>query len=362
MTTSDAASRAADTGTATATQGYRAATGSIAVLDRSDLRFWMFTGRDPARMLTGIVSGRMPELPAPPADGSATPAPTEGGGGIEQGEVTRHTVLTPKGRMVAELRLGREAVSDDEPDILWALVPRTAEEGLQAYLARYLPPRFAKVEIPDGTDVLGVIGPDADALVSRVVLGLAVETPTLQALGEGGTLTVRDGDEPLRLVRSETLGVPSYDVVGPTAEVAAIRRALEASGAVPATLEDWTTLRVEAGVPAYGADMDDGTIPTEAGLDEVAIDHTKGCYTGQEVIVRIRDRGHVNRRLLRVPLGEIPPPASGMDLFVEGREKPAATLRTAVRSPRFGQTIGLAYVRREVWTGEGDPPEFGLRD
>ena len=178
MTTSDATSRAADTGTAAATQGYRAATGSVAVLDRSDLRFWKFTGRDPARMLTGIVSGRMPELPGPPTNpsgGSEAPAPTDGGGGIEQGEVTRHTVLTPKGRMVAELRLGREAVSDDEPDILWAVVPRTAEEGLQAYLARYLPPRFAKVEIPDGTDVLGVIGPDADALVSRVVLGLAVE-------------------------------------------------------------------------------------------------------------------------------------------------------------------------------------------
>jgi len=374
MSGSDAGSRAGDTGTDEATQGYRAATTSVAVVDRSDLRFWRFTGRDPARMLTGIVSGRMPALPAPLTDPAAVPgvaSRNDDGVGIERGEVTRHTVLTPKGRMVAELRLGREVVSEDEPHILWALVPRAAEEGLQAYLTRYLPPRFAKVDVPDGVDVLGVIGPDADALVSRVVLGLAVEAATLQALGEGRTLTVRDGtvrdgtvrdgDEPLRLVRSEQLGVPSYEVVGAASEVAATRRALEASGATPATLDDWTTLRVEAGAPAYGADMDEGTIPTEAGLEEVAIDHTKGCYTGQEVIVRIRDRGHVNRKLLRVPLGDVDPPESGTELFVEGREKPAAEVRTAVRSPRFGETIGLAYVRREVWTGEGDPPEFVLR-
>ena len=66
---------------------------------------------------------------------------------------------------------------------------------------------------------------------------------------------------------------------------------LEQAGAAPVGSGVWETLRIEAGLPAFGADMDGATIPVEAGLADRAIDHDKGCYTGQEVIVRIRDRG-----------------------------------------------------------------------
>ncbi len=344
------------------TPGYRAATEGVAVLDRDDLRYWRFVGRDPVRMLDGVVSGRMPGLPE---------VSRSAGGSVEIGEATLQTVLTPKGRMVADLRLAREAGIADAADALWAVVPTAATDGLRAHLARYLPPRFAKVEEPGGIGILGVIGPESDALVSRLLLGLAVETGTLAALPTGGTVVVREpapqegpgegeAEEPLRLVRCGETAIPAWHVIGPVGEVDAARRALEAAGAAPATEDDWTVLRVEAGTPVYGADMDDRTIPTEAGLDRLAIDHGKGCYTGQEVIVRIRDRGHVNRRLLRVPLGDMDPPGNGTELFVAGREKPAAVVRSAVRSPRFGQTIGLAYVRREVWTGEGEAPEFFL--
>jgi folate-binding protein YgfZ len=336
------------------TEGYRAATDGVALVRRDDLRFWRFTGRDPVRMLDGVVSGRMPGRPLRE-------------GRVEIGEATRQTILTPKGRMVADLRLAREEGTGDEPDRLWAVVPTAATEGLRAHLTRYLPPRFARVEEPEEIEILGVIGPESDALISRVLLGLAVETETLSALPDGGTVMVRDDGipgedaaEPMRLVRSGATGIPAWNVIGSAPDIAAAGRALEVAGAVPATAEDWTVLRVEAGTPAYGPDMDEGTIPTEAGLEQVAIDHGKGCYTGQEVIVRIRDRGHVNRRLRRVLLGDIDPPANGTELFVAGRERPAAVLRSSVRSPRFGQTIGLAYVRREVWAGEGEPPAFAL--
>lgn len=356
----------------TVTPGYEAATKAVALVDRSDLRFWRFTGRDPSRMLTGVMSGRMPERPRSLGEGEGAGAGTPGAASvgvdaattpIDVGEATLHTVLTPKGRMVADLLLARETAADGGPDALWAVVPSAAADGLREHLKRYLPPRFAKLEEPDGVSFLGVVGPEAAAILSRVVLGLAVETSTLEALPARGTLVVRDGaSEPLRLVRSGETTIPAWHVIGSDEEVASVRRALETAGVVPATFDDWTVLRVEAGTPAYGADMDEGTMPPEAGLEEAAIDHAKGCYTGQEVIVRIRDRGHVNRKLRRVPLGDLEPPPNGTELFVEGREKPAAVLRSAVRSPRFGQTIGLAYVRRDVWTGEGDPPEFLLRD
>jgi folate-binding protein YgfZ len=109
---------------------------------------------------------------------------------------------------------------------------------------------------------------------------------------------------------------------------------------------------VEEGRPAFGTDMDETTIPVEAGIHERAIDYQKGCYTGQEVIVRIRDRGHVNRILRRLHLGDVPLPARGTELFVTGEEKPAAVVTSAVESPRFGGIVALAYVRRGV---EGDP-------
>ncbi|MDT8369835.1 MAG: hypothetical protein RQ745_11545 [Longimicrobiales bacterium] len=344
------------------TPGYDAARSGAALFDRDDLRLWRFTGRDPVRMLTGVVSGRMPERPEPLDTGGAGGSGSADYSGITLGEAPRHTVLTPKGRMVADLRLGREGGREDEPDSLWGIVPRRAEEGLREHLTRYLPPRFAKVEVPDGMAVLGVVGPEADALVSRVVLGLQVEIPTLAALPPGGTVTVREEGEPaLRLVRGGELETPAFQIIGAESEVAAVGDALESAGAVRATEEEWRVVRVEEGAPAWGIDLDERTIPTEAGLDEVAIDHAKGCYTGQEVIVRIRDRGHVNRLLLRVSLGALDPPPPGTELFVAGRERSAAELRSAVRSPRFGETIGLAWVRQEVWKGEGKSPAFTLR-
>ena len=97
--------------------------------------------------------------------------------------------------------------------------------------------------------------------------------------------------------------------------------------------------------------MDETTIPVEAGIHERAIDYQKGCYTGQEVIVRIRDRGHVNRNLKQLHLGGAPLPARGTELFVAEQEKPAAVVTSAVKSPRFGGVVALASVRRGV---EGD--------
>jgi hypothetical protein len=94
--------------------------------------------------------------------------------------------------------------------------------------------------------------------------------------------------------------------------------------------------------------MDENTIPIEAGIQDRAIDSGKGCYTGQEVIVRIRDRGHVNRHLRQIMLGHAPTPAKGTELFEEGSEKAAGVVTSAVQSPRFGQTVALGYVKRGV--------------
>jgi len=141
-------------------------------------------------------------------------------------------------------------------------------------------------------------------------------------------------------------------VLADRASIKALARTLEGAGVPPLTGQAWETLRVERGRPAYGVDMDGGTIPIEAGIGERAIDHGKGCYTGQEVIVRIRDRGRVNRPLRGLRFEDAPAEAETSLFAPEIRgERAAGRVTSSVRSPRVG-AIGLGYVRREVEAGE----------
>ncbi len=107
-------------------------------------------------------------------------------------------------------------------------------------------------------------------------------------------------------------------------------------------------LRIEAAVPKWGVDMDENTIPNEAGLEARAISYEKGCYIGQETIARIKTYGHVNRRLVQVAMEGESVPVRGDKLLAEGREVGQVT--SAVRSLRLGKPLALGYVRREFAT------------
>jgi aminomethyltransferase len=98
--------------------------------------------------------------------------------------------------------------------------------------------------------------------------------------------------------------------------------------------------------------MDQETILLEAGIQSRAVDDTKGCYTGQEVIIRIRDRGHVNKELRGLLLGDAPLPRPGQELFASGGEKSVGWITSAVSSPAFGQNIALGYLKRSVAPGD----------
>src|SRR4051794_32121624 len=128
-----------------------------------------------------------------------------------------------------------------------------------------------------------------------------------------------------------------------------------AAGARPAGLGAIETLRIEAGRPRFGADLTEDVIPTEAfeesGLMERAISFTKGCYTGQEVIIRIAHRGHVNKHLRGLLLGDAPAPAPGTRLVNAETGKDAGWLTSVAHSPMLGQAVALGYVRREVEPG-----------
>ena len=107
------------------------------------------------------------------------------------------------------------------------------------------------------------------------------------------------------------------------------------------------TARIEAGIPRFGADMDETNLPPEAGLDARAVSYTKGCYIGQEVIARIRTYGQVAKALrgLRVADDLKTLPAKGDKLFLG--EKEIGYITSAIASPMFKMNIALGYVRRE---------------
>jgi folate-binding protein YgfZ len=192
------------------------------------------------------------------------------------------------------------------------------------------------------------MGPGAPDWLVREVFGLRAEGATLEALEEDAFLRMGEGPEGILVVRSGELAAPAWDVLAPGGVTSALLRRAREEGvpvAEPAVVE---TLRVEAGRPAFGVELDDGVIPTEAGLEARAVDHTKGCYTGQEVIVRIRDRGHVNRHLRGLVFpGDTGLPA-GTLLMKEPGGREMGKVASGVYSPRAGRAIGLGWVRREV--------------
>jgi folate-binding protein YgfZ len=236
-------------------------------------------------------------------------------------------------------------------------LPAEGASGAVEHLARFVPPRFATVsEVSERWGVLTVVGPEGPELVSREALGLRVESPELRAMEEGDLLAVEAGGEDRILVTPQAgVAVPALDLLAPAAVTGALARRMAELEVPSLDADEWEVLRVEAGRPAFGVDFDDSVLPVEAGVHDRAIDYEKGCYTGQEVIVRIRDRGRVNRHLRGlVPTGDgevVPEPREELwPVAADDGAKAVGWITSSVRSPRHGP-LALGYVRREIEPG-----------
>jgi folate-binding protein YgfZ len=132
-------------------------------------------------------------------------------------------------------------------------------------------------------------------------------------------------------------------------EAGALWTRLVEAGIAPVGEEAVETLRIEAGIPKYGVDMDETTIPLECGLESSHISHTKGCYVGQEIIARIVARGHTNRALTGLVLNGSELPHKGDKVFpTEGEaDREIGWVTSACHSPLLGHGIALAYLRHE---------------
>lgn len=230
--------------------------------------------------------------------------------------------LTPQGRMITDMFV----VSTGEETLLEvpaALAPALAQRLDGLIFAEEARVADASAEVM----AVEVCGPGAEFGLDAVKHSLPADV----------SMSVRPVDLP---VRGAVLYVPRAQFPGAL-------EALTHSGATP--IDDVTAeiLRVEAGIPRFLVDMGEETIPLEAGLDH-ALSHTKGCYVGQEIIVRIRDRAHgrVARHLVGLTFDGDVVPAMDQDVRVGGQK--VGRLTSAVRSVALDRPIGLAMVHRDA--------------
>ena len=241
-------------------------------------------------------------------------------------------VLQPQGRLVALVRVYRAGASEFLLDTDAGTGPALTE-------------RLLRFKLRTKADV--------EQLAWRAV---AVRGPgAVNALpGENGHSPGQEqgaGAQAAVAVPFAWQSLTGYDLLGPVP--------VAPSGAVAASPEAYEAARIEAGFPRHGAELDERTIPAEAGLVEVAVSFTKGCYTGQELVARIDARGsHVPRHLRGLMLEG--PAEPGARLYEAAGGKEVGRLTSIARSPRLGW-VGLGYVRRGTEPGQAVYLEEGSR-
>jgi folate-binding protein YgfZ len=199
------------------------------------------------------------------------------------------------------------------------------------------------VELTDHTNQfaqLHLAGPRATAVLEAAlgesIPDLAEFLHMERTFGSTATCHVR---------RHDPLGVPGYDLVCLNDRAAGVWRMLKAAGAAPAGQQTWETLRLEAGTPVYGIDINEDRFVMEVARALRAVNYSKGCYLGQEPIVMARDRaGFVNRAFLGVKVLEGGPLPVGTRLFRDAAEVGLVT--SSGYSPRLNAPLALGYIRR----------------
>jgi folate-binding protein YgfZ len=294
---------------------YATVTEGAGLLDRSERGKLGLTGKDAKEFLHGQV--------------------TQDINGLSPGHGAYAAFLTPKGKMLGDLRVLSLGPPTTPTEELLLDTERVALQPLFNMIRRYS--LGYAVELHKRTiecGLLSIIGPLADDLVARarVTLGDA----------EHDHVAFELGGAPVRAIRTD-VGV---DLLFASEALDAVRSAALDAGAVEVGEEAVECLRIEHGRPRYGIDLDDSVIPQEAGLNQRAVSFTKGCYVGQETVARLFYRGKPNRELRGLSSAELLP--VGTELTLE--ERVVGTVTSSAVSPRLGP-IALAIVRREAPPG-----------
>ncbi|HEX7797133.1 MAG TPA: glycine cleavage T C-terminal barrel domain-containing protein [Vicinamibacterales bacterium] len=300
-------------------QAYDAATQRAGLVERTEYSYIVVSGKDRASYLQGLLTNDITAL------------------GPGQGCYAAY--LTAQGRMIADLwvyELG---------DVILLRVLRDVKSTVLERLDQFVFSEDVKLgDVTDAFMAIAVVGPKAATFLSSV---LEITDATLDTLSEHGNLRASFQGESAIVLRITDFGEPALEILIEAIAFESLRAALRRAGAV--VIDDATAeaLRIEAGVPKFHQDMDEETIPLEAGIESRAISLTKGCYVGQEVIIRVLHRGHgrVARKLVGLVKSDDVMLTRGAIVHADGKEIGEVT--SAAWSPALQHPIAMAYVHRD---------------
>ncbi|HEX3142554.1 MAG TPA: glycine cleavage T C-terminal barrel domain-containing protein [Pyrinomonadaceae bacterium] len=286
--------------------------GGAGLIDLSSRGRILVNGSDAAMFLNGLVTNDVKNL----AVNSWIPA----------------AFATVQGRLLAAVRIihHEDGFLIDTED--------TTHERVFRLLERFtLAGDFQVTDVTSETASISLQGRDA-ARIMRETFG----REAADDLERGNVHRTKQGLDVFPATHTAEEG---FDIVMPVADRDAWGEEFQLMGAVVVDQTTQEILRIEAGEPRYGIDMDDNTVVTETNLDD-AVSFTKGCYTGQEIIIRIKHRGHVAKKLTGLLFPGEPFELNELTIYSED-EREAGRVTSWTKSPQLGFTVALAYVKFE---------------
>jgi folate-binding protein YgfZ len=297
---------------------YRILRESVGLVDKNYRAYLEFTGPDRVRYLNAILTNDIKVL--------------------KENHGTVSLFLNPQGHIQAEIE------TYAFPETLFCVSYAMIRERLIPAMDKYI--IMDDVTLTDSTDAYATVaveGPKA-AAVARAVSGIE-----LTGLDELESRETNIGGIPCRVNKRSPGGIAGAEFLvarGKAVELwNLLNEAVCCEGGGPVGYKALNTVRLESGIPWFGYDFGEKQIPHEAGLQDTHISYTKGCYTGQEIVERVRSRGQVNRVRVSLAFDAMSAPAANAPLLAEGKEVGYVT-RSGF-SPALNAWIGMGYVRRE---------------
>jgi folate-binding protein YgfZ len=277
--------------------GYEAVRdGGAGLIDLSERGLIRVSGSEATMFLNGLVTNDMKSL----AESRWMPA----------------VFPTVQGRLIGVVRIVRLK------DGFLIDTERASHDAVLKTISRFtMAGDFKVTDVTDESAIVSLQGKRAGEVVEKVLNTIVTDLP-------------RNGvneHEGVTIIRATHTAEDGFDLVFDATRAAEMREALQDAGATPVDQETFEILRIEAGIARFGRDMDETNVVPELNLED-AVSYTKGCYVGQEIIVRIKHRGHPAKKLV--------------GLKADRPVEPGAIVTSAAVSPKVGN-IGLGYVRYE---------------
>jgi glycine cleavage system T protein len=246
-----------------------------------------------------------------------------------------------QGRLIASVRVVRKP--DDAtgkkpvPVFLIDTEPANRETVLKTIGRFTMAGDFHVVDLTSQTALLSLQGKHAAEMIGSV---MGESVPAIPAYGAA---QIEWQQKTLTVLRATHTAEDGFDIIVSADDATLLWDTLMNAGVRPVGFEAWERLRIEAGVPRYAIDMDETNVVTETGLDE-AVSYTKGCYIGQEIIARIKYRGHVAKKLVGLAFDRVM--KIDQDAKIRSADdKEIGRLTSGTLSPHLGCTIALGYVK-----------------